>query len=505
MSADANAIETAGNAQPAPKHRIATASGIAAACVGVSVLLGWMFDMEILKRIGPGMVAMNPMTAIGFLLLGGVLVELGRSGKLSGLASLAAGIVCLIGCLKLLHILGGIDLGVDRFVFMHKLTGANGLNINPMAPLTAFNFLFSGLSAFLLSSGHRHLRLWGQAGAALVALLSAVAAVGYAYGVLGLYRVGSFFPMALHTAVTFLITSTGLLWLYPGDGAIAVITSPHMGGKTARFLLPAIVGIPLVLGLLWIDAVQSGMFNPVSGMAIFVIADICVLGAIVAAVVLRLDRASIALAQHTSALEEATRLADGANRAKSNFLANMSHEIRTPMNGVLGMLEILDHTKLDANQGRIVGTIRSSARSLLDIINDILDFSKIEAGHLSVESAPCDVADILEGTVRLFVGAAVAKGVTLRCFAGSELRGRFLLDAVRLRQILSNLVSNAIKFTREGGITIVADVDDGTGIGISPSAQIALFKPFVQADDFDGAQIRRDRPRPFHHVCGSRN
>jgi PAS domain S-box-containing protein len=195
-------------------------------------------------------------------------------------------------------------------------------------------------------------------------------------------------------------------------------------------------------------------------------------------------------------LNGALTLAQDASKAKSQFLANMSHEIRTPLNGVLGMLEILGHTSLDGEQVRMIDTVRGSARTLLRIIDDILDFSKIEAGHLETESIAAEPTEIVESTSRLFLGAAAAKGLKLRCFVAPSLHGQFLTDPVRLRQILSNLISNAVKFTSTGVITTTADLirtDDAatslrivvadSGIGISREAQRSLFQPFSQADD----------------------
>jgi CheY-like chemotaxis protein/HPt (histidine-containing phosphotransfer) domain-containing protein len=166
------------------------------------------------------------------------------------------------------------------------------------------------------------------------------------------------------------------------------------------------------------------------------------------------------------------------------------------MNGVLAMLEILEHTRLDGQQTRMVNTIGSSARSLLGILNDILDHSKMEAGQLDIEKIACDPVEIVETTTRLFLGAAAAKRISLRCFVSATVRGQYYLDPVRIQQILSNLVSNAIKFTMAGDVTIVVDtmLGDGgrnllriivvdTGIGISSKMQEKLFEPFTQADE----------------------
>lgn len=436
------------------------------------------------------------MTAAGFVLIGTAIIARAKLGTLPWPATLAVGLASLIGFLKLLHIVAGVDLGIDRLLFAQKLMGSANSNNNPMAPHTAFNFLVIGIGTYFLARRQNTCRWLGQSCALLVVFLSAIAVVGYAYGVLGLYRVGPFFPMALNTAVTFLVASIGLLWLHRDYGAMAIVTSPHLGGMTARSLLPVVIGMPLAFGLLWVCAVQSNMVDPVGGMAVLVIANICVLVSITAAIAKRLDRTSLALEARTTALEAANRRADAASQAKSNFLANMSHEIRTPMNGVLGMLEVLDHTGLDGEQSRILTTVRGSAQSLLGIINDILDFSKIEAGRLTVQNAPCDITEIVEGTTRLFMGAAAAKAITLRCFVAATVRDPILLDPVRLRQILGNLVSNAIKFTAQGGVTITADVvREGqsqpslrlgvvdTGIGIAPAAQALLFRPFVQAEE----------------------
>jgi signal transduction histidine kinase/HPt (histidine-containing phosphotransfer) domain-containing protein/ActR/RegA family two-component response regulator len=184
-----------------------------------------------------------------------------------------------------------------------------------------------------------------------------------------------------------------------------------------------------------------------------------------------------------------------ANEAKSAFLAAMSHEIRTPMIGVTGMVEILAHTRLDAEQRRALNVIQSSAQSLLQIIGDILDFSKIEAGRMQLSPAATDLGKVARGVVANFSGSASSKGLVLGCSVDPALAPAYWADALRLRQVLGNFLSNAIKFTERGGIDLALELHgrgDGrdlvcfrvtdSGIGVSKEAQARLFQPFVQAE-----------------------
>jgi signal transduction histidine kinase/CheY-like chemotaxis protein/streptogramin lyase len=200
-------------------------------------------------------------------------------------------------------------------------------------------------------------------------------------------------------------------------------------------------------------------------------------------------------------IERLLHAAEQATRLKSEFLANMSHEIRTPMNGVVGMTDLALAAAVDAEQAEYLRLAKVSANSLLVLINDILDFSKIEAGRLDLERAELPLTHMLNDLVKTFVPAARQKQLTIGCEIGREVPERLMGDPARLRQILINLLGNAIKFTRRGGIIVAVQQEPGnfpglclhfrvrdTGIGIAPEQQKAIFEPFRQAD---GSTTRR--------------
>jgi signal transduction histidine kinase/DNA-binding NarL/FixJ family response regulator len=207
-------------------------------------------------------------------------------------------------------------------------------------------------------------------------------------------------------------------------------------------------------------------------------------------------RTERAVAAARDAAEAARAEAEAADRAKSTFLAAMSHEIRTPMNGVLGMMEVLERTRVDTEQARCVAVMRDSAGSLLRIIDDILDFSKIEAGRLELEDLPFSLRGLVEGAVDTLAVQAKSKGLHL--FADPPGIGPDVVsgDPVRVRQILFNLVGNAIKFTERGYVRVISETraaKDGasvnvmlgvedSGIGMSAEQLGRLFQPFAQAD-----------------------
>ncbi|MDQ6625440.1 MAG: response regulator [Verrucomicrobiota bacterium] len=205
--------------------------------------------------------------------------------------------------------------------------------------------------------------------------------------------------------------------------------------------------------------------------------------------------ASVLLAERREELIRAKESAEAANEAKSDFLANISHEVRTPLNGIIGVTALALETELTSTQRDYLDMVEHSAGGLLELINQLLDFAKIEAGHLILECAPFSLRDLLERTIRPLATRARTKGLTVDCTVDPDVAAFVTGDAMRLRQVLMNLVENAIKFTPEGGIDVrvqTADVPGAevglrfsvrdTGIGVPLPKQAHIFEAFAQAD-----------------------
>jgi diguanylate cyclase (GGDEF)-like protein len=252
---------------------IARFACVVSVAAGVLVLIGWWRDIEQLKRILPGLVAMNPTTAIAFVFLG-VSLATALSDKASPgtrrIGEVIALVVALIGALKIIALVSPIDVGIDRLMFRANLDKADRGLPNSMAPNTALNFLLLGTALTSIDRSFR--RVWiAQFLTAVAAMSSLLALMGYAYGVKSFYGIGSYIPMALHTAATFFIVAIGVLCVRPERGIMAVVSSDSSGGLMVRRLLPAVIILPAVLGWFRLAGMRAQLFDPDFGLWLLVV------------------------------------------------------------------------------------------------------------------------------------------------------------------------------------------------------------------------------------------
>ena len=266
--------------------------------VGTAVLIGWFGDFDLLKRGGPGLVAMNPMTAVLFLFAAlSLWLQVGGARGLEAPAEaaqpwarLAALVIVVVGLLRLTGYLFDSDIGIDRWLFADRLAAAHGPLPNRVAPNTAFNFVGLGFALLLLDRTTRGNRRPAEPLAIIVALVSLLALIGYAYGVHQLYGVGHYIPMALPTAGLFFLFALAILYARPTSGLMGVFTRASAGGMTARRVLPAMVGSMFVLGWLRLEGERQGLYGAEFGVAVYTVAIIAILCTLVWWSAISLDR-----------------------------------------------------------------------------------------------------------------------------------------------------------------------------------------------------------------------
>ena len=462
--------------------------------VAALVLLGWLTGTEPLKSVAPGFVAMNPGTALCFAALGAAMLLLRRGATTARRASIALGAaVALAGAAKLAALVAGVDVGLDRLLFRDGLEAYDPPN--RMAPNTALNFLLLGAAVALVDARSRGGRYPAQLLAATSGALALLVIIGYAYGVSQLQGWYAFIPMALHTALTFLLLAGGVLAARADRGFVAFITADNAGGLLARRLLPFAVLLPILLGYLRLHGELRGYYGTEFGVAGLTVGMIVIFSGVILVYARSVGASDEARLNAEREAARSLKAAQEATRAKSEFLANMSHEIRTPLNAVIGMTDLLMDTPLNDQQRDYASTIRASGEHLITIISDILDLSKVEAGKLELESRPVVLREAAERAVDLLAPAASAKGLELILDADASLPAAVSSDEVRLRQVLVNLLSNAVKFSSrgevvvrasgrplgEGRVEVLFEVRD-EGVGISPERMQRLFQPFMQGD-----------------------
>jgi len=504
-----------------PDHRIATAEPVAPGSsvgsfqaalrcaqilasltllLGVVVLCGWASHNERLETIFPGYVSMKANTALCFA-LSALSLWLGylsspRPWKRRCSQALAI-LVVLISVLTLIEYLGRVSLGLDQILFSDNPHAPYTSSPGRMGPNTALAFLFCGLALILLARGSRGASA-AQAFALSALFVTLVALIGYLFDAPSFFTIFSLTGMAIHTVAGFLMLGIAILCARPKKGLMTAVLAGNSGGLIARRLIAPAIIAPILLGWIILQGLNANYYGPGFAISLIVLSSTVVICLMTGRSITELNRIDIERRRLSEARVNADAREVGAleaSRLKSEFVANVSHEIRTPMNGVLGMTSLLLDSDLSPEQREHVETIRQSGDALLMLVNEILDFSKIEAGKIVLEQKPFSLPTCVDEVINLLALTARRNKINLISFIEPHVMPAYLGDAARVRQVLLNLIGNAVKFTDEGEVTLQVNsvpIKDNlyrleftisdTGMGISPEALPQLFQPFQQGD-----------------------
>ena len=489
--------------------------GAAVMVIGCLALLGWAFHIAALKGKWSGGIPMLPLSAVSFAIAGtALLLAQYADVRWSMIASrILAVVVGGIALVTLAESAFSIPFGLHTALFHDEVVSSDARASGRMALNTAFVFLICSAGLVLLQRDRESRRMSSQFLATLMLIISFLALIGYTFGVRNFYSFQMLSGMSLYSAVTFTLLGVGLLFSQLDRGVPALLMDPGAAGFVARRLIPGTLVLPIVFTLLRVAGENNGLFDSNLGASFVVVAEMVAFLLLIgwsARVLRSTDRtradlyvreqkaheaseraradAEAATTQAIAARAEAER----ANGAKSDFLAVMSHELRTPLAAIMGYQELLADGitgPVNEQQTQQLGRIKVSARHLLSLIDEILTFTRLDAGQETLTIEPADLRNLIDDSVEIVEPLARARRLDLQ--AVKPLVETIIeTDATKVRQMLVNLLTNAVKFTEEGSVRVMGEVRgdqvvlvvSDTGPGIDSEHHHKIFEPFWQVE-----------------------
>src|SRR5579875_2195699 len=458
------------------------AAGAGVIVVGVLVLVGWAVGVPVLTSVVPGLVPMNPATAVAFMLAGLSLLCLRRPGVAGSwrrLGRAAALAVVALALLRLGGYVGGRDVGIDMLLFHDRLL-AVPYAPNRMAPNTAVCFLLIGAALALLDVRLGRSIYPTQSLAMLTGVFGLITIGGYAYGEPGL--------------------AVGVVAARPAQGFMALLASGRPAGALCRRLLGAAIATPLLLGWLCFRGLEAGFYDAGIGFAGFAVVSVGILCAISWRIAVSLDEADCERTRAFDALAAQTVALEAANQDLEAFSYSVSHDLRAPLRAIDGFARILeeDHAaRLDAEGRRVLKVIRDNAAQMGRLIDDLLALARL--GRKDLEATSIDMTALVGEVIAEIRGEEPAHPMTARIAALVPAAG----DPGMVRQVLANLLRNAWKFTRgraepsvevscapNGTEVAYAVRDNGVGFDMAHADKLfGIFQRLHRTDEFEGNGI----------------
>jgi signal transduction histidine kinase len=490
-------------------ERIPIVAGAVVAILGAVALFGWSIERPLLASWLSTGIAMIPLSALCFVFAGASLiiaVRKHRTPTTEAIQQTLAALVASTATLTLYEYLRGSGSGFDLLLFGDRIRDTPWGPPGRIAGNSAATFLLYSLGLLFIPHDYRNRDLRAQMFATPALLIALVAILGYVFGVRGMYTLAQSSGMALPTAVAHLAFGVGIIFAVRDRGVPSLLMDEGAAGVLTRRLLPAALLAPIILGVVRRAGEFGGMYESGFGVSLFAVASILTFVGLVlwSARVLRdtdkermdllsLEKEARAHAENARAEAEAARLeAERANNSKTDFLAVMSHELRTPLTAIMGYEELLSDgitgpvTELQRQQ---LGRINASARHLLGLIDEILTFARVDIGRERIRWESMSINHTLTDAISLLQPMAAAKSLMIVVKLLDEDQS-IQTDGTKLRQMLVNILSNAIKFTEKGDVHVGCAVSDGvlevriadTGVGIAAENIDYVFEPFWQAE-----------------------